>query len=221
MIDDVTIPNMTNLNQRVRTGSRSRRESSRAAIRRTILEATRELLVQEGYEALSLRKVAERIGYTATTIYRHFQDKDALLYAATEDAFEQLAARLAAAADPASQPFQALERVALGYIDFGLDQPAHYRLLFMTRPDLLWHRAAGQPASRVERLGMLRASVARALATVSTSTRDVLAASNALWAVTHGTVALALSIPHLPRSQAREFGALATRAFLRGLATSG
>jgi AcrR family transcriptional regulator len=209
---------MADLEQRVRAASRTRRASSHAATRRAILDATRELLVQQGYEALSLRRVAERIGYTATTIYRYFPDKDALVYAATDQAFEQFTARLSSISAPESSPFDVLEQMALAYMDFGLSHPAHYRLLFMTRPDLMWRRAPGQSSSRMERFGMLRAAVAQALATKSMSNRRVLAAANALWAITHGTVALALTMPHLPPDQARAFGELAVRTFLAGLA---
>lgn len=170
-----------------------------------------------GYEAFSLRKVAERAGYTATTIYRHFADKDALLYAVTEEAFRLFTAHLRTAGAGAPDPFEWLEAMGLAYIDFGLEQPIYYRVMFMARPDMLWRRQPDRPGSRMESFGVLRAAVEAAVATGRTIATDVLTISNALWAQTHGTVALALSMPHMPPRQARAFGALGVSAMVRGL----
>jgi len=61
------------------SASRARREREKAETRRLILEAARELFTSEGYAQTSMRKIADKIGYTATAIYHHFADKDALL----------------------------------------------------------------------------------------------------------------------------------------------
>jgi AcrR family transcriptional regulator len=205
------------LNQRVKQASRSRREAVRSSVRDAILQAAGELLLEVGYEAFSLRKVAERVGYTATTIYRHFADKDALLYAVTEEGFRLFTARLRATGTGALEPFDWLQAMALAYIDFGLEHPVYYRVLFMERPDMLWRRLPDRPGSRMESFGVLRAAVEAAVFTGQTLETDALAISNALWAQTHGTVALALSMPHMPARQARAFGALGVSAMLRGL----
>jgi AcrR family transcriptional regulator len=205
-----------NADERVRDASRTRRESARTSARQAILGAASELLTAEGYEALSLRRVAERAGYTATTIYRHFPDKDALLYAVTEEGFRLLTARLASAGGE-PDPFASLEAVALAYIDFGLEHPVYYGVMFVSRPDQLWRRQPDQPGSRMDRFSSLRGAVAAALATRQSMESDVLTVSNALWAITHGVVSLALAIPHLPARQVRAFGTLGVRAFLRGI----
>jgi AcrR family transcriptional regulator len=210
------VPHRT-LNQRVRHGSRARRESARSSVRNAIIEAAGELLLEAGYEAFSLRKVAERVGYSATAIYRHFADKDALLYAVTEEGFRLFTARLRAAAAGGSDPFDRLQAMGSAYIDFGLEHPVFYRVMFMERPDLLWRRLPDRPGSRMESFGVLRAAVETAVAAGRTVDKDVLAISNALWAQTHGAVALALSMPHMPARQARAFGAIGVAALLRGL----
>jgi AcrR family transcriptional regulator len=207
-----------NADERVRDASRTRRESARASARQAILRAASELLTAEGHEALSMRRVAESAGYTATTIYRHFPDKDALLYAVTEEGFRLLTARLASAGGE-PDPFASLEAVALAYIDFGLEHPVYYGVMFVSRPDQLWRRQPDQPGSRMNRFSTLRGAVAAALATRQSMASDVLTVSNALWAIAHGAVSLALAIPHLPARQVRAFGALAVRAFLRGIRT--
>jgi len=205
------------LNQRVRQGSRARREAARSSVRSAILQAAGELLLAVGYDAFSLRRVAERAGYTATTIYRYFADKDALLYAVTEEGFRRFTARLRATGVGAPDPFEWLQAMGLAYIDFGLEHPVYYRVMFMERPDLLWRRLPDRPGSRMESFGVLRAGVEAAVATGRTVSTDVLAISNALWAQTHGTVALALSMPHMPARQARAFGEIGVSAIVRGL----
>jgi AcrR family transcriptional regulator len=205
------------LDQRVRQGSRARRAAARSSARDAILQAAGELLLAVGYEAFSLRKVAERVGYSATAIYRHFADKDALLYAVTEEGFRLFAARLREAGTGRTDPFEWLQAMGLAYIDFGLEHPVYYRVMFMERPDLLWRRLPDRPGSRMESFGVLRAAVEAAIASGRTIETDGLAISNALWAQTHGTVALALSLPHMPARQARAFGALGLAGILRGL----
>ncbi len=58
-----------------------RRKQHQDALRKKILDAARELFVAEGVEAVSMRKIADKIGYSATTLYNHFDDKEALLRA--------------------------------------------------------------------------------------------------------------------------------------------
>ena len=147
------------LNQRVKQGSQRRRDATRASVENTILQAAGELLLEVGYEAFSLRKVAERIGYSATAIYRHFADKDALLYAVTEEGFRRFTASLRAAGSGEGDPFEWLQAMGFSYIDFGLEHPAYYRVMFMQRPDLLWRRRPDRPGSRMESFGALRAAV--------------------------------------------------------------
>ncbi|MFX5306100.1 helix-turn-helix domain-containing protein, partial [Acinetobacter baumannii] len=66
---------------RIRQKSAERRERRRQETRRAILEAATRMFEREGYEGFSLRQVAEAIGYTPTTIYLYFKDKDDLLFA--------------------------------------------------------------------------------------------------------------------------------------------
>ena len=60
-------------------GIKERREREKAEIREKILDAARDLFVSEGYEAVSMRKIADRIEYSPTAIYLHFKDKEAVM----------------------------------------------------------------------------------------------------------------------------------------------
>jgi AcrR family transcriptional regulator len=111
--------------------SATRRKQQQDELRAKILDAARELFVAHGVEAVSMRKVAEKIGYTATTLYNHFEDKDALLYAlcdadfgALHDSFSHIG-RIA-------DPIDRLRKLGKAYIEFALEYPSHYRFMFMT-----------------------------------------------------------------------------------------
>jgi AcrR family transcriptional regulator len=77
-------------------GVQERREREKQGIREEILEAARKLFVTEGYENVSIRKIAERIEYSPGTIYLYFQDKADILAQVNEETFSRLERKLAA-----------------------------------------------------------------------------------------------------------------------------
>src|SRR5688572_10720436 len=112
-------------------GTTERREREKQELRTKILDAARELFVQEGYEAVTMRRIAERIEYSPTAIYLHFKDKDSLLRELCEADFLKLAEELVARELP-EDPVARLRGAALGYVEFARRYPNHYRLMFMT-----------------------------------------------------------------------------------------
>jgi AcrR family transcriptional regulator len=107
-------------------------QAEKQQTRTLIMDAARELFVTKGVESVSMREIAKRIGYSATTIYLHFSDKESLLRAICENDFLSLASAL----HDILQIPDSLERmVALGqgYAKFALNYPNHYQLMFMTR----------------------------------------------------------------------------------------
>lgn len=101
-----------------------------ADVKERILAAARDLFVEHGYEAVSLRKIASAIGYTAPALYTHFPDKTELLAELCRRDFAILAAgfiRLGRIEDPIERVY----RIGLAYIRFAREHPNHYRLMFM------------------------------------------------------------------------------------------
>lgn len=112
-------------------GIKERREREKAEIREKILEAARDLFVNEGFEAVSMRKIADRIEYSPTAIYLHFKDKEAVLRELCDADFLTLAKqfrRIAKIADP----IERMRQTGLAYAAFAVEFPNHYRLMFMT-----------------------------------------------------------------------------------------
>src|SRR5262249_15993754 len=108
---------------RLRQASRDRREQQKEDLRRMILDVAGELILEQGYEGFSMRRVAERIGYSATTIYRYYEDKDDLLFAVINEGFSEFARQLRGAAEGARDPLKRLEALGRAYIRFGLENP--------------------------------------------------------------------------------------------------
>ncbi len=106
-------------------------EAEKQQLRKLIIDAARDLFVSQGVEAVSMREIAKRIGYSATSIYLHFSDKKNLLRAICETDFLLLAntqKHILEIADPIVR----LNALGLGYAQFALSHPNHYRLMFMT-----------------------------------------------------------------------------------------
>jgi AcrR family transcriptional regulator len=112
-------------------GSEERRQRERDELREKILDAARDLFLECGYEGVTMRKVAERIEYSPTAIYLHFADKESLFRELCSADFSQLAEQFQQVAITAD-PVERLRACAQIYIQFAVDHPNQYRLMFMT-----------------------------------------------------------------------------------------
>jgi AcrR family transcriptional regulator len=174
----------------------TRRKQQQDDLRAKILDAARELFVTHGVEAVTMRKVAERIGYTATTLYNHFEDKDALLRTLCDTDFGSLResfGQIGRIADPIDR----LRKLGKSYIEFALQYPSHYRFMFMTphphRPgEACDESGRGDPDQ--DAYAFVRATVVEALAAGSCRDehQDPDLLSQVFWSGVHGVAALHL-----------------------------
>jgi AcrR family transcriptional regulator len=105
-------------------------------LRDEIIAATERLLLATGSaEAVSIRAVAEAVGVTPPSIYRHFPDKETLIYEVCERHFAALGEELRQAVAGIDDPVDALGARGRAYVRFGLANPEPYRIMFMTRPN--------------------------------------------------------------------------------------
>lgn len=181
-----------------RRASAKRREEHKSDTREVIHRAAADLLVESGYAEFSLRKLAARIGYTPTTIYRYFKDKDELIVSVLQEGFTELQHALAAAAAARRDPFERMDAIGRAYIRFGLDHPVLYRVMFMQRCDV-WQKDSG-PGKSLEgddAFGVLVRTVQECVATGRTRSRDVEGLALASWSLVHGAVSLALTMPFM------------------------
>lgn len=193
---------------RLRENSQSRREIQKRELRAAILRAASEEFLAGGYEGFSLRRVAERIGYTPTTIYLYFRDKDELLLETVRDGFAAFDATIQAATNH-TDPRERLRALGLAYLEFGINNSAIYRLMFMQRADFLMPRLLGSgsneedvatalldPASPLHRVvaqDLLVSTVRDGIEAGLFAEGDPVRKADALWASIHGLTSLALS----------------------------
>jgi AcrR family transcriptional regulator len=162
-----------------------------------ILDAASRLFVEEGYHRVTMRRIAEHIEYSPTTIYLHFKDKNELLQAVCEETFSELAGRLERLEKDARTPLGYLREALRAYVEFGLSHQAQYAVTFMSL-DLGPARGPfGHP------IGSRAVDTLRRAVLACTDRGDLQAANidmtaQALWAAVHGLTALFIAMPEFP-----------------------
>ena len=178
-------------------GTTDRRERHRASLRREILDAASQLFVEEGFQRVTMRRIAERIDYSPTTIYLHFKDKSDLLQAVCEETFSRLAAKLERLQKTAGTPMGYLRDSLRTYIEFGLAHPNQYLVTFMSpSPGLEGEAFAGSVGSRA--LDTLQQGVRACSENGDIHTADVEMTTQALWAGVHGVTSLFITMKGFP-----------------------
>src|SRR6266850_268141 len=117
-------------------GIKERQVRDREAVQRAILDAARELCVTEGFQQVSIRKIAERIEYSPAAIYGYFPSKDDIFFALAEEGFRLLGDPAAVRHDPALRDAPPIERVRAVFrrlYEFSRDQPQYFALMFVDR----------------------------------------------------------------------------------------
>ncbi len=175
--------------------ARTPRAHYRGVLRRAILDAAREAFVRDGYEHVSMRKLAEKLGCSHGNLYLHFKNKEALFDCLVEESFEQFFAgmrSLAASADR-KDPVELLRKMGRAYVEFGVANPNVYEFAFVLRRPR--QERARKPHATYERL---RALVQRCLDDRRFRRVSVDAASQSLWAAGHGITSLLIRRPSFP-----------------------
>src|SRR5205823_10712947 len=134
-----------------------------------------------------MRRIAERIEYSPTAIYFHFRDKEALLKELCQTDFLSLAHQFTAIAQ-IEDPIEQLRRIGRAYVDFGVHNPNHYRLMFMTphppvEPDDELLRK-GNPEE--DAYAFLRQIIEKGMAAGRLCGSDAELLSQTMWAGMHG-----------------------------------
>jgi AcrR family transcriptional regulator len=151
-------------------------------LRAALVRAAMELLEESGETELSLRAVARRAGVSPAAPYRHYADREALVSAVAAVGYRELAERLTAAHPSPSTPEQ-LASVAIAYVQFALERPALFRIMF------------GEPCDRDDERVAATAAVSqyvRAIVERTFPQADAEALATAVWALVHGLAFLHL-----------------------------
>jgi len=213
-------------------GVRERREREKSETRDKILDAARELFVTEGYEGVSMRRVAEKIEYSPTAIYVHFADKNELFRELCHQDYARLA-QVFQSSVMSTDPMERLKQIGAIYIDFGVRYPNHYKFMFMTThpghelddEDREMHGNPEQDAYAFLKWAVQQAMDAGCF---REELRDADAVSQTLWAAVHGVISLEIAkgcdawVEWLPINERAEMILdVALRGLIRGPAAEG
>jgi len=178
-------------------GVKEPRVRQKSLLRQEILDAARDILVREGYEGLSMRKVAERIDYSPTAIYLHFKDRDDLVFCVCEQLMGGLVRELQQLADRHADPLVALKKGLRRYVEFGLQHPQHYQATFGFPHGHAKDARYQEPGTMaMQAFGFLPRLVGECVKQRKLAKVDVHNASCALWAGIHGITSLLIVMPN-------------------------
>src|SRR5262245_41280881 len=199
------------------------RDKRKAETREKILAAGRELLLKEGFDAFSMRKLAAMVNYTATAIYVHFPDKESLLAELVEQEF----IRFRRAFDRTSNiadPIDRLRKMGITFVEFALQRPDAFKFLFMNTQIEAFPKMGliekGNPA--VDCYAYLKGTVAEGLAAgrFRPELTDVDMLAQIFMSGTHGIVSLHIARgkdPWVKWKPVRQRAELMIDALVRGL----
>jgi AcrR family transcriptional regulator len=165
-----------------RLGVAERKGRDRAERERRITAAARLIAEGEGWNAVTIRRLAEKIEYSQPVLYSHFENRDAIVAAVAVEGFRELATVLQQAGRESTDRRNALENVAMAYLAFARRNPALYEAMF-TLPTRLRFAEADTKSE-------LKDGFAALAAVVAPSSADVDVATETFWAALHGLAVL-------------------------------
>jgi AcrR family transcriptional regulator len=170
-----------------------RKEKQKLEIRKLILDASMKLFVEEGFEHVSIRKIADLIEYSPTTIYLYFKDKDEIYLHLHDVGFTNMQA-LNRNLDDIRNPLLRLHKMGENYLNFGLDNPEYYDLMFIQRSPMvkLNEMECSDWKSGDAAMLRLKDTVRECMDQGFLAINDVDLVSVSIWSMVHGLVALVI-----------------------------
>lgn len=153
------------------------------------MDTAREMFVAEGYQNVSMRKIADKIGYSATTIYLYFKDKNDLLHQICEQTFARLAANIKAINLLSDNPLEKLRSGLREYIYFGLKHPSQYEIVFIT-PLPVKSEGKFEESNGKIAFDTMRHVISECVSANLLKSSDAELISQTLWAGIHGVTSL-------------------------------
>ena len=198
-------------------GVKERRAREKELLRQQILSAARELFVDEGYENVSMRKIANKIEYSPTTIYLHFKDKADLLDSVCQETLLNLLNTLEELKRDMSDPIETLRKSGQVYVEFGLKYPQDYKLTFVIRPQ--FQKGLGlQEGSVGEKVfNYLCTMVSECIRQKIFRQMDVETTGQVLWSAVHGVTLLLIDFPDFPWTEKDELINTVINITIKGL----
>ncbi|MBC3785073.1 TetR/AcrR family transcriptional regulator [Spirosoma utsteinense] len=169
-------------------GILERRLRQKEEVRTSILQAAWQLVLEEGWQALSIRKIADAIEYSVPVIYTHFENKDAILQEFTRDGFKLLTEDIIRQRDSQVDPSHQLEAIAQGYWDFAFAHKEYYQLMFGLGIPAC--EQVNQVAEMKQFSNVLISVIQTAISTSNKPQVDAFLKFHTYWSILHGLVSI-------------------------------
>ncbi|MSP42225.1 MAG: TetR/AcrR family transcriptional regulator [Alphaproteobacteria bacterium] len=168
--------------------------------RQQIIAEARKLFAEQGVASVTMRSLGKRCGITQASIYQHFADKDAILFAICDGYFNLMLEEFRKASETTDDPLQKLLAIMDTYIELGLSHPEEYRLTFMTSVSGITDasQTGENRAGAGEKVGslafnFLQERIAGLMTAGQLRAGDPAATAEAIWAAGHGLVSLLIT----------------------------
>lgn len=187
-------------------GSAERKEREKHETREMILAAAKKLFLNEGFEHVTIRRIAEEIEYSPAAVYLYFKDKDAILCSLQEIGFNEFHRRqqiLTGIKDPAEK-LRAHGRL---YVQFAFENPELYDLMFIIRAPMNSLPENGEWVTGIRTLDILKENVRECMEAGLIKKGSIDAVSFGIWSLVHGMVSLIIRdrVPMLQKEHRMPF----------------
>jgi AcrR family transcriptional regulator len=199
---------------------KERRQREKENLRQVILDTAREMFAAEGYQSVSMRKIADKIEYSPTTIYLYFRDKNDLLRQICDETFAKLGKKLHSIGKKHGATLAGFRAGLQAYVEFGLAHPKHYEVTFMLplmeNLGEMEDKYADSPGEKA--FDFMRRGVADCMANGDFEKGDVNLVSQTLWAGIHGVTSLLIGHEGFPFVDKKKLVNSVIDTMLKGLA---
>jgi AcrR family transcriptional regulator len=170
-------------------GTKERKDRQKTEMRGTILSAALKLFADEGYENVTMRKIADKIEYSAGTLYLYFKNRDEIFFELHKLGFEEFFKRQLAV-QKVDEPLKRLTEHGLAYIQFAIDEPLYYDLIFISQIPAKTIKINKDWETGDRTYELLKLNIRQAAEAGHFNNVDIDVAAFSLWSFVHGISSL-------------------------------
>lgn len=175
-------------------GITERKEKQKTELKKMILDASMKLFIEEGFDKVSIRRIADLIEYSPTTVYLYFKDKNEILFHLHQEGFRKMQ-EYNQNLQQIANPLLRLHKMGENYLHFGLENPEYYDLMFLQSAPMeamLCMSSDSEWEEGDKALDQLKVILTECMEKELIVKGDVNAVAMVIWGMVHGLVSLAI-----------------------------
>ncbi len=172
-------------------GIAERKEKERREMRELILDTAKKLFLDEGFNRVTIRRIAEKIEYSPATIYLYFRDKNEILYSLHSEGFEKFYRKQQTVLS-VKDPWKRLRKHGEAYISFAMENPEYYDLMFIMRGPVKELKAKKEWGIGMRSFDFLKENIRACVEAGYLPATNLDVAAFAIWSFTHGIASLVI-----------------------------